>query len=242
MIELRGVTKRYGRGFRRGVMALDSLDLRLESGTTVAIVGRNGAGKSTLFGVLAGLVRPDRGSVRIEGRTPGAWIRTEGIGFLPDRIRFPARRPVAETLARLSILDGCPVRKVATRVDRALEVTGLLESRNSRCGNLSSGMRQRLGLAQLLLMPRSVLLLDEPLAGLDPLWRARFRSLISRLRDADPEMTILVSSHELGEVARIADRIAVIRSGRVVDTLEVGDDSGEMERRVLRILERDVVG
>jgi ABC-2 type transport system ATP-binding protein len=103
-------------------------------------------------------------------------------------------------------------------------------------------MRQRLGLAQLLLMPRSVLLLDEPLAGLDPLWRARFRSLISRLRDADPDITILISSHELGEVARVADRVAVIQAGRVIDTLEVGEDSGELERRVVRILERDVVG
>jgi ABC-type multidrug transport system ATPase subunit len=103
-------------------------------------------------------------------------------------------------------------------------------------------MRQRLGLAQLLLKPRSVLLLDEPLAGLDPLWRARFRDLVLRLRAADPDMTVLISSHELGEVARIADRVAVIHAGRLAATLEVDENSTAMERKVLGILQRDGVG
>ena len=241
MIEISSVTKRYGRGFRRRVTALDSLDLELEGGKTVALVGPNGAGKSTLFGVLAGLVRPDGGSVRIEGRTPADWIRADGIGFLPDRIRFANRRPVAEELGRLAILDGCPVREISSRVDHALEATGLRERRKSTCGSLSNGMRQRLGLAQLLLRPRSVLLLDEPMAGLDPLWRSRFRSLLSGLRAADPDMTVLISSHELGEMARIADRVAVIQAGRVAGTLEIDGDSTSMERRVLEILELDGV-
>jgi ABC-type multidrug transport system ATPase subunit len=241
MIELVSVTKRYGRGFRRSVTALDSIDLQLEGGTTVAVVGSNGAGKSTLFGILAGLVRPDSGSVRIAGRTPLDRIRTDGIGYLPDRIRFAERRSVAEVLTRLGILDGCPIRELSSRVDHALGATGLREWRNSRCGSLSRGMRQRLGLAQLLLKPRSVLLLDEPLAGLDPLWRARFRDLVSRLRAGDPDMTVLISSHELGEVARIADRVAVIQAGRLAATVEVDEDSTAMERRVLGILRRDGV-
>ncbi len=239
MIELTRVTKRYRRGMRRWTAALDSLDLQVEGGTTVAVVGPNGAGKSTLFGVLAGLIRPDSGSVRIEGRTPRDRARTEGIGLLPDRVRFPEGLRVAEVLRRLAILDACPIRSISSRVDYALETTGLDGHRDSRCGSLSHGMRKRLGLAQLLLNPRSVLLLDEPLAGLDPLWRARFRELLPRLRSADPGVTILVSSHELGEVARIADRVTVIHRGRVAGSLEIDGDPAAMERSVLGILERD---
>jgi len=242
MVEIRGVTKGYRRGFRPRLAALDSLDLHVERGTTLAVVGPNGAGKSTLFGVLAGLIRPDEGSIRIDGRIPGVRVRAGGIGFLPDRVRFPEERRVAEVLRRLAILDGCPLRELSSRVDRALELTGLAARGSSRCRNLSHGLRQRLGLAQLLLQPRSLLLLDEPLAGLDPLWRARFRELIVRLRTEVPDLTILLSSHELGEVIRIADRVAVIRAGQVAESFEIEDGIAPVEARVLKILERDRVG
>jgi ABC-type multidrug transport system ATPase subunit len=219
------------------VTALDSLDLHVERGTTLAVVGPNGAGKSTLFGVIAGLVRPDRGSVRIDGRTPGDRVRTEGIGVLPDRVRLPERRCVAEALRRLAIIDRCPRREISSRVDLVMEMTGLVERRDSRCGGLSRGLRQRLGLAQLLIRPRSLLLLDEPLSGLDPLWRARFRELLEWLRAERPDLTILLASHELGEVGRIADRLVVIRAGRIVSSLEVDDRPAAMETRVLEILQ-----
>jgi len=237
MIELHGVTRRYRRGVRDGVTALSSLDLCLEKGTTLAVVGPNGAGKSTLFGIIAGLIRPDRGRVLIDGQPPVSWVRAYGIGLLPDRIRLPQRLTVGESLRRLAILDGCARDEIATRVGRALEITGLETRAKARCGSLSHGLRQRLGIAQLLLQPRSVLLLDEPLSGLDPLWRARFREILTRLRCEWPEMTVLISSHELGETARLVDEIAVIREGRLADRFVVNYDVRAFERRVLDILE-----
>jgi ABC-2 type transport system ATP-binding protein len=239
MIELDGVTKSYRRGMRGGVTALYSLDLRVEQGTTMAVVGPNGAGKSTLFGIIAGLVRPDRGRVLIDGQPPVGWVRAHGIGLLPDHIRLPPQHSVGESLRRLAILDGCRGGEVATRVGRALEVTGLSGRAKARCGSLSHGLRQRLGIAQLLLRPRSVLLLDEPLSGLDPLWRARFREILADLRSGSQAMTLLISSHELGETARLVDEVAVIREGRLADRFDVGEDLRAFERRVLGVLEAE---
>ena len=94
LIEVSGVTKTYRRRTRHSTDALESLDLRIEAGSTVAVVGPNGAGKSTLFGVLAGLVRPDRGRALVHGLSPAAYVRSRGIGLLPDRVRLPARLSV----------------------------------------------------------------------------------------------------------------------------------------------------
>jgi len=237
MIELLGVTKRYRRGVRGGVTALSSLDLSVQRGTTLAVVGPNGAGKSTLFGIIAGLVRPDRGRALIDGRPAVGWVRAHGIGLLPDRIRLPPQQSVAESLRRLAILDGCPGAELSARVGRAIEITGLGRRAGARCGSLSHGLRQRLGIAQLLLRPRSLLLLDEPLSGLDPLWRVRFREILAELRSESPAMTLLISSHELGETARLVDEVAVIREGRMADRFAVSEDVRAFERRVLDALE-----
>lgn len=213
-----------------------SLDLEVESGSTVAVVGRNGAGKSTLFGVLAGLVRPDGGRVRLNGQPPVRFVREHGIGLLPDRVRLPARRRVRETLVRLAILDGLAGRKLAASVDRALDEVGLTDRASERCGSLSRGMRQRLGIAQLLMRPRSILLLDEPLTGLDPVWRARFRDILDRLSDGSTRRTVLLSSHELGEAARMTARVIVLDQGRIVDDLSTTTCGERLESRVLHVL------
>jgi ABC-2 type transport system ATP-binding protein len=236
MIELHGVTRRYRRGARDRVTALSCLDLRVERGATLAVVGPNGAGKSTLFGIIAGLVRPDHGRVLIDGEPALRWVRTHGVGLLPDRIRLPERHTIHESLRRLAILDGCAGGEVGARIGSALEMTGLSAQAKTRCGSLSHGLRQRVGIAQLLLRPRAVILLDEPLSGLDPLWRARFREILALLRDASPGLTVLLSSHELHEVARLVDQVAVIREGRLADCFALHEDVADFERRVLSSL------
>ena len=237
MIALHDVTKSYRRGMRGGVIALSSFDLSVKRGSSLAVVGPNGAGKSTLLGTIAGLVRPDTGRVLIDGKPAADWVRAHGIGLLPDRVRLPPQHSVAESLRRLAILDGCRGGEVATRVGRALELTGLGARAGAKCGSLSHGLRQRLGIAQLLLRPRSVLLLDEPLSGLDPLWRARFREILEQMRYESPGMTLLLSSHDLGETARLVDEVAVIRAGGLADRFVVSEDARAFERRVLDVLE-----
>jgi len=236
LIEVKGLTKRYRRGYGRITRALKSLDLEVESGATVTVVGRNGAGKSTLFGVLAGLVQPDGGQVRLNGQPPAGFVRAHGIGLLPDRVRFPARRRVRDILVRLAILDGLSGRELAASVDHALEEVGLTDRVSERCGSLSRGLRQRLGIAQLLMRPRSILLLDEPLTGLDPVWRARFREILDRLSDGTIRRTIRLSSHELGEAARMTARVIVLDEGRIVDEFPTTTGSDALESRVLRVL------
>ncbi len=233
MIEVKRLTKRYRRGTTRATCALESLDLEVESGSTVAVVGRNGAGKSTLFGVLAGLIRPDDGEVWLNGQRPVSFARTHGTGLLPDRVRFPARRRVREALVRLAILDGLSGRDLVASVDRVLDEVGLTDRASERCGALSHGLRQRLGIGQLLLRPRPILLLDEPLTGLDPVWRSRFREILDRLSGDSTGRTILLSSHELGEAARMTGRVIVLDDGRRVDEFSTTADPDALESRVL---------
>jgi ABC-2 type transport system ATP-binding protein len=238
LIELSGVSKAYRRRKRQPVNALAELDLRIEAGSTVSVVGPNGAGKSTLFAVLAGIVRPDSGRTLVHGLAPVAYVRSRGIGLLPDRVRLPARLTVREVLVRLAILDGYSGAAIPRSVDRVIDHVGLGERTGDRCGDLSHGLRQRVGIAQLLLRPREVLLLDEPLSGLDPVWRARFRELFEQLRRDSPGRTLLLSSHELGETARLTERVIVIDSGSVADDFPTRGDSAALERRVLRVLQR----
>lgn len=238
LIELSGVSKTYHGRYRRRIDALVELDLRIEAGSTVAVVGPNGAGKSTLFGVLAGLIRLDRGRALVHGFSPAAYVRSRGIGLLPDRVRLPARLTVRETLFRLAILDGYSGAAIPRSVDRVLDLLGLRERSGDRCVGLSHGLRQRVGIAQLLLRPREVLLLDEPLSGLDPVWRARFRGLFEQLHRDSSGRTLLLSSHELGETARLTERVIVIEAGRVVDDFPTCGDSEVLEHRVLGVLQR----
>jgi ABC-2 type transport system ATP-binding protein len=238
LIELSDVSKTYRRLNRKGINALAGLDLRIAAGSTVAVVGPNGAGKSTLFGVLAGLIRPDRGRTLVHGMAPVAYVRSRGVGLLPDRVRLPDRLTVRETLVRLAILDGCSGAAIRLSVDRVLDLAGLGDRAADRCVGLSHGLRQRVGIAQLLLRPREVLLLDEPLSGLDPVWRARFRELFEQLHRDSSGRTLLLSSHELGETARLTERVVVIAAGRVVDDFPTRGDSEALERRVIRVLQQ----
>lgn len=232
-VELVEVEKRWRRRFRPDAVALAGLTLRVEPGERVLLAGPNGAGKSTLLAVAAGLVRPDRGVARVRGLAPAAHARRRGVGWLADGAPFPPGLAVRETLLRLGLLDGLSGRTLRRRVDAALDRTGLADRRAERTGALSRGLRQRLGVAALLLRPRSLLLLDEPLAGLDPAWRAGLRDILDELWRSDPSRAALIASHELGDAARLADRVVVVAAGRAADELPAGAPAPELERRVL---------
>jgi ABC-2 type transport system ATP-binding protein len=214
MIELNSVTKRYG---RRGAApdALSGITLTIPAGTVWAVVGPNGAGKSTLLSLILGFVRPSAGRITLAGERPRDFLRDHGAAWLPERFSLPPSWRARDALRMLARLD----RADDARVAPAIEQFGLAPHMHKRTRELSRGLLQRLGLAQALLAPRDLVVLDEPTEGLDPVWRIRLRDIIADLRRAD--RTILIASHDLAEVERIADRALVLDAGRVRDVIDL---------------------
>lgn len=226
MIEMEGLGKSYGaRG--HSVHALRDVSLSLGPGVW-GVVGPNGAGKSTLLALILGFLRPSTGRVTIRGSTPRRFLRREGAAYLPERFRVPPEWPVGAALRALARLDDVSASDAAARADRAMERLGLTDHKARLAGELSRGLNQRLGLAQALLSDRDLVVLDEPTEGLDPLWRVRFRDLVSDLRGAG--RTVLLASHELAEVERVADRVILLEDGQVRDLIDVQGPEGPTTR------------
>jgi ABC-2 type transport system ATP-binding protein len=203
------LTKSYG-----SRPAVRDVSFELLCGIT-GLLGPNGAGKSTLMRCVAGLTSWDAGSVRIDGvdlsRHPAEARRR--FGYMPERVAFPAEMRVEEYLRYVAQVRRIPRRERPGAVDAALHQAGLDESRRRIVGNLSKGYRQRVGLAQSLLADASVLLLDEPSAGLDPINVMEMRDT---LRACTQERAALVSTHLLPEARMLCDRVIVMSGGRVV--------------------------
>ncbi|UEM03444.1 ABC transporter ATP-binding protein [Skermanella rosea] len=207
-IKMLGIEKCYG-----SQMAVQAVDLDLNPGESVALVGHNGAGKTTLMKLMLGLIRPSAGIVRVLGEDPAASsaVRARnGVGFLPETIAFNASMTGAEVITFFARLKGVPKGEGRDLLARV----GLADAAGKRVGGYSKGMRQRLGLAQALLGSPRVLLLDEPTTGLDPQLRQHFYAIVSDLRDAGA--TVLLSSHALTELEGQTDRVAIMDRGRLI--------------------------
>jgi ABC-2 type transport system ATP-binding protein len=226
MIDIESLGKTYGTR-RQPLHALRDVSLSIGPGVW-AVVGPNGAGKSTLLGLVLGFLRPSSGSVAIAGSSPRHYLRRHGAAYLPERFRLPPEWPVRDALRALAALEGVPPREAAARANGAIDRLGLDGHADKAVGALSRGLNQRLGLAQALLADRDLVVLDEPTEGLDPLWRVRFRDLVAELRAAG--RTVLLASHELAEVERLADRAILLEDGRVKDVLVVQGPVGPATR------------
>lgn len=205
-VSIRGLTKRYG-----GQPAVDDLTFDVQPGAVTGFLGPNGSGKSTTMKILLGLARADAGSALIGGlpyRSLRWPLRTVGAAL--DGAGFQRSRSGGSHLRALAAASGIPAR----RVDEVLAEVGLSQAAGQRAGSYSLGMRQRLALAAALLADPAVLLLDEPLNGLDPAGVRWMRSLIKDR--AARGRTVLVSSHLISEMALTADRLIVIDRGRLV--------------------------
>jgi ABC-2 type transport system ATP-binding protein len=207
-IEARGLVKRYG-----DVTAVDDVDLTVGAGEVYGYLGPNGAGKTTSLRILLGLIRPDAGSAKLFGRDPlleGARA-LDGVAGFVEAPRFYPYLSGRRNLELVAALDG---GDATARIGEALDTVELTARAKDRVGGYSHGMRQRLGIAGALLRDPKLLLLDEPTTGLDPGGMRDMRRLVHRL--AEQGITVLLSSHLMGEVEELCNRVAIVRTGRVV--------------------------
>ncbi len=224
MISLRGVSKSYRSLMRRETVAVDDVTLDVAAGEVVGIAGPNGAGKTTIIAMLLGFLQPTRGSVTIAGLAPRRYVEREGIAYLPELMALTKWWRADHALRRLAVLDGVPAHDVGAEVARVIARLDIGEHQLKRIKALSKGNFQRVGLAQALLRSHDVVIFDEPTHGLDPVWTQRFRSVIAELRQ--PGRAIVIASHNLDELERVADRVAIIDHGRLQRVVTVRGNPG----------------
>jgi ABC-2 type transport system ATP-binding protein len=220
------LTKRY-----RKVTAVQALSLRVARGEIYAFLGLNGAGKTTTIRMLLGLVKPTAGAVHVLGRRirPGERQPWRAVGHLVETPHAYPELTVRENLEAMRCLRP-GVKQCA--VDEVIERLGLSAYADRRAGTLSLGNAQRLGLAKALLHAPELLILDEPAMGLDPAGIVEIRNLLRELVQGRG-VTVFMSSHILGEVARLADRIGVIHQGRLLRELDINQLERDRRRRLV---------
>ena len=182
----------------------------------VGLVGANGAGKTTLFRLLLGLARPTEGTVEVVGHQVAAdpvGARSR-LGYMPEHECLPLDQSAADVVATLGELSGLPARAARQRASEVLDLVGLDEARFRPVGGFSTGMRQRVKLAQSLVADPELALLDEPTAGLDPTGREEMLALVARL--ASFGISVLLATHLLDDVARVCEHVVMLDAGRLV--------------------------
>ncbi|GAA2880570.1 ABC transporter ATP-binding protein [Actinoplanes cyaneus] len=212
IIATQALTKTYG----GGVTALSDLTVQVEAGV-IGLVGANGAGKSTFIKIMLGLIAPSSGSVRvfdIDPVTETDKVRAR-VGYMPENDCLPPDVSAAEFVTHLGRISGLPRTAARERASETLRHVGLYEERYRQIGGYSTGMKQRVKLAQALVHDPDLLLLDEPTNGLDPAGRDAMLALIHRI-GAEFGISVVVCSHLLGEVERICDSLIAIQGGRLL--------------------------
>lgn len=204
LIEINSLHKQYK------IPVLSGINFTLSEGQTVGLIGENGAGKTTLIKIILGFINPTSGSVRVFGKKPG---QTSWIGYLPEKPDYHLLFSGREYLGWLARLSGMSGRKIHNRINDVLELVDMQGRANQHMSNYSKGMLQRIGVAQALLSDPSLVILDEPLSGLDPSGQKDLRDIIVELQNRGK--TILLCSHLLFEVERVCTDIAIIHKGRM---------------------------
>lgn len=225
-----GVTKTYTRShlgkttISRGV---ENLNLEVKSGEAFGLLGLNGSGKTTTFKLALGLLRPTAGTISVLGVSPSAAGAHAQIGFLPELPYFYPFLTPEESLTFYGRLSRIPNNELKSKVALALERVGLAASAKRKMGEFSKGMNQRAGLAQAILHDPQLLILDEPVSGLDPLAIKQFRDLLFSLNQAGK--TMIVSSHSISEIEKLCHRVGILKDGKLIRILEQKDWAGGLE-------------
>lgn len=216
-IEISNLRKVYSSAFgRRTITALDGIDIHVGAGELFGLLGPNGAGKTTTVKILLGLTRATAGTASINGKRVSDPESRRQVGYLPEGHRFPGYLTARETLSIFGRMSGVDPATLKSRMLPLLERLGIAQWIDVKVKKFSKGMTQRLGLASALIHEPTVLLLDEPTDGVDPVGRREIRDLLRE--EAQKGRTILVNSHLLSEIELTCDRVAVLRHGKVAAT------------------------
>ena len=231
-IELRGLVKDFAIGLRGlKLRAVDHIDLTVAAGQVYGLLGPNGSGKSTTIKLLLGLLEPTAGECRVFGVSGARVESRRDVGYLPESpyfYRHLTGRELVRFYARICGLGGATMD---ARVDEVIAWVGMAEAAARRVGTYSKGMLQRIGLAQALVHDPRLVILDEPTAGVDPVGAAAMCDLILQLKARGK--TVLITSHLLGQIEEICDRVAILDRGRLILESAVRDLVGRTDRQAL---------
>jgi ABC-2 type transport system ATP-binding protein len=214
-----GVSKRFGR-----TAALSQVDFRVPVGSITGFVGHNGAGKTTAFSIVSGFLVPDAGEVDVLGRGPFDPLAMKGmVGVLPQDAELPDRQTPIELLEHLARLQGMSAAAARTEAARVVDLVDLRDRANARIATLSHGMRRRVAVGTALLGAPPLVLLDEPLSGLDPVQQRHLREALAALRG---KQTLVVSSHDLPDLERLSDWVIMLKGGRCLREGPIAEVTG----------------
>ncbi|WP_166966203.1 ABC transporter ATP-binding protein [Yeosuana marina] len=212
IISLKNLTKKYG-----DFKAVDCLTLQIQKGEIFGLLGPNGAGKSTTILMMLGLTEPNNGNALVCGfdATSNPIEVKKKVGYLPDTLGFYDNRTGLENLIYVARLNGIPEQNAKRKAEQLLERVGLTKVKNNKVGTYSRGMKQRLGLADVLIKDPEIIVLDEPTLGIDPSGVKDFLLLISQL-SKENHLTVLLSSHHLHQVQQVCDRVGLFVGGKLI--------------------------
>ena len=209
MIILDSVTKNFG-----AFTAVDNVSYTIQKGESFALLGPNGAGKTTIVRMLLGFIQPTSGSIKINGLPASVPQSREHIGYIAEQHKIPPYLTGYEYLLRHASLIGLSGKDAAKEADRVLEIVSMKGSERKKSAVYSSGMKQRIGLGAALLGQPTLLILDEPITGLDPVGIRDVRKILETLRGKG--VTVMLNSHVLSEVEKTCETTAIMHQGKIL--------------------------
>ncbi|WP_127715841.1 ABC transporter ATP-binding protein [Halobacteriovorax sp. HLS] len=209
IISAQNLKKYYGKD-----LALDDVSLHVKAGSVFALLGPNGAGKTTFVKSLLGLVRLKSGELLLNGKNVNDFTSRSGVAYLPEKFSFDTNYSVRGCVSFFGQMNGLSSSELEQRIDRALDLVGITDIASKKLDAISKGQLQRTGIATLLVSENSLLILDEPFSGLDPIGMIELKKLLAKL-SSDESMTIFINSHILSEMDQICDSFAILNKGKI---------------------------
>ncbi|MBF0468822.1 MAG: ABC transporter ATP-binding protein [Desulfamplus sp.] len=220
-IKIKNLRKSFGTGWGKRVAVLKDLSLEIKENEIFGYLGANGAGKTTTFKLILGLIHPDQGEVSFWGRPASDFKSRSLLGYLPENPYFYSYLTAGESLDFYASLFDIDAKTKKERIDELLGLVGLEHARDLQLRKFSRGMLQRVGIAQALINDPKLLILDEPMSGLDPMGRKNMRDIILKCREQGK--TIIFSTHIISDVETVCDRASILVKGELKQIIDIED-------------------